>query len=111
MSHLISSLLFGVTPFDPLTYAMPAGLIAAAAMDQRGSLKKALGANAGDRELEEFKTSVAEILTPHASAILLDDQGGCQDRALISAKPLPAVQAFAPAANAAMGVMRRVEHL
>ena len=31
------------------------GVIAAAAMDQRGSLKKALGANAGDKELEEFK--------------------------------------------------------
>ncbi|MDT8068022.1 MAG: tagatose 1,6-diphosphate aldolase [Terriglobia bacterium] len=52
------------------------GVIAAAAMDQRGSLKKALGANAGDRELEEFKTSVAEILTPHASAILLDPEWG-----------------------------------
>jgi tagatose 1,6-diphosphate aldolase len=52
------------------------GVIAAAAMDQRGSLKKALGANAGDRELEEFKTSVTEILTPHASAILLDPEWG-----------------------------------
>ena len=52
------------------------GVIAAAAMDQRGSLKKALGANAGDRELEAFKTSVTEILTPHASAILLDPEWG-----------------------------------
>ncbi len=52
------------------------GVIAAAAMDQRGSLKKALGANAGDRELEDFKTSVTEILTPHASAILLDPEWG-----------------------------------
>jgi tagatose 1,6-diphosphate aldolase len=52
------------------------GVIAAAAMDQRGSLKKALGPNAGDRELEEFKTSVTEILTPHASAILLDPEWG-----------------------------------
>jgi tagatose 1,6-diphosphate aldolase len=52
------------------------GVIAAAAMDQRGSLKKALGANAGDRELEEFKTSVSEVLTPHASAILLDPEWG-----------------------------------
>ncbi len=52
------------------------GVIAAAAMDQRGSLKKALGANAGDKELEEFKTSVTEILTPHASAILLDPEWG-----------------------------------
>ena len=52
------------------------GVIAAAAMDQRGSLKKALGAHAGDKELEEFKTSVTEILTPHASAILLDPEWG-----------------------------------
>jgi tagatose 1,6-diphosphate aldolase len=52
------------------------GIIAAAAMDQRGSLKKALGANAGDKELEQFKTAVSEILTPHASAILLDPEWG-----------------------------------
>ncbi|MFB3815550.1 MAG: tagatose 1,6-diphosphate aldolase [Terriglobales bacterium] len=52
------------------------GIIAAAAMDQRGSLKKALGANAGDKELEAFKTAVTEILTPHASAILLDPEWG-----------------------------------
>ncbi len=52
------------------------GIIAAAAMDQRGSLKKALGANAGDRELEEFKSLVTEVLTPHASAILLDPEWG-----------------------------------
>src|SRR5512135_3778236 len=52
------------------------GVIAAAAMDQRGSLKKALGSHAGDKELEEFKTSVTEILTPHASAILLDPEWG-----------------------------------
>ena len=52
------------------------GVIAAAAMDQRGSLKKALGANAGDKELEEFKIYVAEVLTQHASAILLDPEWG-----------------------------------
>src|SRR5512142_2045895 len=52
------------------------GVIAAAAMDQRGSLKKALGANAGDKELEEFKSLVTEVLTPHASAILLDPEWG-----------------------------------
>ena len=52
------------------------GVIAAAAMDQRGSLRKALGANAGDKELIEFKTAVTEILTPHASAILLDPEWG-----------------------------------
>jgi tagatose 1,6-diphosphate aldolase len=52
------------------------GVIAAAAMDQRGSLKKALGANAGDKELEEFKALVTEVLTHHASAILLDPEWG-----------------------------------
>jgi tagatose 1,6-diphosphate aldolase len=56
------------------------GVIAAAAMDQRGSLKKALakerGADVGDAELQEFKILVAEALTPHASAILLDPEWG-----------------------------------
>src|SRR5512142_2700108 len=52
------------------------GVIGAAAMDQRGSLKKALGPNAGDKELEDFKSAVTEILTPHASAILLDPEWG-----------------------------------
>lgn len=52
------------------------GVIAAAAMDQRGSLKKALGPTAGDKELEAFKAAVAEVLTPHASAILLDPEWG-----------------------------------
>jgi tagatose 1,6-diphosphate aldolase len=56
------------------------GVIAAAAMDQRGSLQKALakekGGTIGDRELEEFKSLVTEVLTPHASAILLDPEWG-----------------------------------
>ncbi len=52
------------------------GIIAAAAMDQRGSLQKALGPNAGSKDLEAFKTAVTEILTPHASAILLDPEWG-----------------------------------
>jgi tagatose 1,6-diphosphate aldolase len=56
------------------------GVIAAAAMDQRGSLKKALakekGGDIGDREMEEFKTLVTEVLTRHASAILLDPEWG-----------------------------------
>ena len=56
------------------------GVIAAAAMDQRGSLKKALakerGADVTDRDLEEFKSLVTEVLTPHASAILLDPEWG-----------------------------------
>jgi tagatose 1,6-diphosphate aldolase len=56
------------------------GVIAAAAMDQRGSLKKSLakekGADVSDREMEEFKTLVTEVLTRHASAILLDPEWG-----------------------------------
>ena len=56
------------------------GVIAAAAMDQRGSLKKALekdkGGAVSDAMMEEFKTLVAEVLTPHASAILLDPEWG-----------------------------------
>ena len=56
------------------------GVIAAAAMDQRGSLKKALakerGADVGDHEMEEFKILVTEVLTQHASAILLDPEWG-----------------------------------
>jgi tagatose 1,6-diphosphate aldolase len=56
------------------------GVIAAAAMDQRGSLQKALakekGSQAGDAMMEEFKSLVTEVLTPHASAILLDPEWG-----------------------------------
>jgi tagatose 1,6-diphosphate aldolase len=52
------------------------GVIAAAAMDQRGSLQKALGTHAGDQELETFKICVTEVLTKHASAILLDPEWG-----------------------------------
>jgi tagatose 1,6-diphosphate aldolase len=56
------------------------GVIAAAAMDQRGSLKKALakerGSDVSDKDLEEFKILVTEVLTQHASAILLDPEWG-----------------------------------
>lgn len=56
------------------------GVIAAAAMDQRGSLQKALakerGGSVGDKDLEEFKILVTEVLTRHASAILLDPEWG-----------------------------------
>jgi len=63
--------------------ANPAGIIAAAAMDQRGSLAKSLASAKGvsqkditDQQMEEFKTAVTRILTPHASAILLDPEWG-----------------------------------
>jgi tagatose 1,6-diphosphate aldolase len=56
------------------------GVIAAAAMDQRGSLQKSLakekGADVPASMLEEFKSIVTEVLTPHASAILLDPEFG-----------------------------------
>src|SRR5437588_11187654 len=58
----------------------PRGVIAAAAMDQRGSLQKALAKEKGgeitDSMMEEFKSIVSEVLTPHASAILLDPEWG-----------------------------------
>jgi tagatose 1,6-diphosphate aldolase len=57
------------------------GVIAAAAMDQRGSLKKSLAKEKGvaelpDSALVEFKELVADVLTQHASAILLDPEYG-----------------------------------
>jgi tagatose 1,6-diphosphate aldolase len=58
-------------------------VIAAAAMDQRGSLMSAIAKEKGvDKKavpaqmLEEFKTTVTKVLTPHASAILLDPEYG-----------------------------------
>src|SRR5712675_3265984 len=56
------------------------GVIAAAAMDQRGSLQKSLAKEKGgevtDAMMEEFKSLVTKVLTPHASAILLDPEWG-----------------------------------
>jgi len=56
------------------------GIIAAAAMDQRGSLKKSLakekGADVGDGDMEAFKIHVTEVLTQRATAILLDPEWG-----------------------------------
>lgn len=58
------------------------GVIAAAAMDQRGSLQKSIAKERGglvnDGDLSEFKTLVAEVLTRHASAILLDPEFGLE---------------------------------
>ena len=65
------------------------GVIAAAAMDQRGSLKKAIakarGADAQDADLTAFKTVVTKVLTQHSTAILMDPEYG-----------LPALAAKAP---------------
>ena len=56
------------------------GVIAAAAMDQRGSLLKSLqqarGASADGHDLELFKSMVTDTLTQYASAILLDPEFG-----------------------------------
>ncbi len=64
------------------------GVIAAAAMDQRGSLKKsigkAMGRDASNADLTDFKVAVTQILTPHATAILMDPEYG-----------LPAIEARA----------------
>lgn len=65
------------------------GVIAAAAMDQRGSLKKAIakarGSEASNEDLTLFKTAVTRILTRHSSAILMDPEYG-----------LPALEQKAP---------------
>src|SRR5579864_6185693 len=60
-----------------------AGIIAAAAMDQRGSLQKAIAGARGISNdqvtadmMTEFKVAVTKVLTPHASAILLDPEYG-----------------------------------
>ncbi len=58
------------------------GVIAALAMDQRGSLRnyitKAQGHPASEAQLSEFKVLVSEVLTPYASAILLDPEYGLE---------------------------------
>ncbi len=61
------------------------GVIAAAAMDQRGSLQKSIaGAKGIDKKevtpemMAEFKAAVTKVLTPHASAILLDPEFGLE---------------------------------
>ena len=58
------------------------GVIRAAAMDQRGSLRKAIakarGAEATPEDLSTFKTIGTEVLTPYASAILMDPEFGLE---------------------------------
>jgi tagatose 1,6-diphosphate aldolase len=71
--------------FDGITAcADDRGVIAAAAMDQRGSLQKAIAKARGEsgqataEDLGAFKTAVTKILTQHASAILLDPEYGLE---------------------------------
>ena len=61
------------------------GIIAAAAMDQRGSLQKSIASAKGvdpksvtPQMMSEFKVAVSKILTPHATAILLDPEYGLE---------------------------------
>jgi len=64
------------------TIANSSGVISAVAIDQRGSLRKAIakvkGSEATPAELSEFKVLIAEELTPYASAILLDPEYGLE---------------------------------
>src|SRR5262245_46150441 len=58
------------------------GVIAAAAMDQRGSLQKAIAKARGENgtadtaDMLAFKTAVTKVLTRYASAILMDPEYG-----------------------------------
>ncbi|WP_334330501.1 tagatose-bisphosphate aldolase [Companilactobacillus sp. HBUAS59699] len=56
------------------------GVIAALAIDQRGSLKKMLAAASGkpanEHDIVEFKKVISKELTPYASSILLDPEYG-----------------------------------
>ena len=56
------------------------GVIAALAIDQRGSLKKMLAAASGkpanEKDIVEFKKVISSELTPYASSILLDPEYG-----------------------------------
>ncbi|MBX3064687.1 MAG: tagatose 1,6-diphosphate aldolase [Anaerolineae bacterium] len=58
------------------------GVIAALAIDQRGSLQRAIaiakGAPATPDELSEFKALVTEVLSPYSSAVLLDAEYGLE---------------------------------
>lgn len=61
------------------------GVIRAAAMDQRGSLKKALAREMGKQpdevtfeQMSEFKSTVIEVLSPYASGVLLDPEYGLE---------------------------------
>lgn len=66
------------------------GVVAAMAIDQRGSLKKALttalGRDATSEDMESFKSVCVEVLTPHASAVLLDSEFGLPALAMKAAK-------------------------
>ena len=71
--------------FDGInTCANERGVISAAAMDQRGSLRTMItkargeGAQVTNQDLSSFKGSISKILTRYASAILMDPEYGLE---------------------------------
>jgi len=69
--------------FDGITACSDAqGVITALAVDHRGTLLQAIGAARGDQadatpaDAVAFKRAVTQVLTPHASAVLLDPEYG-----------------------------------
>lgn len=81
---MVSKTRIGRGKFDGITAcATDGGVISAAAMDQRGSLQKSIGKARADgkataEDLKIFKKAVVSILTPYASAILLDPEYGLE---------------------------------
>ena len=85
------------------------GVIAAAAMDQRGSLQKSLAAAKGvdakaitPEMMQDFKIAVTKVLTPHASAILrganVQEQtpGGGKEQRRFGSLDFPGDSGFVP---------------
>ncbi|MEO8027817.1 MAG: tagatose 1,6-diphosphate aldolase [Bryobacteraceae bacterium] len=77
-----------------------AGVIAAAAIDQRGSLRKSIASAKGVEQsavtwdmMSEFKSTVVRVLTPFASAVLLDPEYG-MDAAKVRAKNAGLLMAY-----------------
>lgn len=72
-------------PLDGLT--LPSGRFAMVAVDQRDSLRamfEAGGGSGADQELSGFKAAVAEVLAPHASALLVDRLWGMKAADIVS---------------------------
>src|SRR5437867_2030596 len=70
--------------FDGISACADDNGVIAAAMDQRGSLQKAItkargdGGTADAADMLAFKTAVTKVLTKHASAILMDPEYGLE---------------------------------
>lgn len=54
----------------------PTGVITALAIDQRGALRRMMGESVTVEQMADFKKVVSRVLTPYASAILLDPEVG-----------------------------------